>query len=193
MKRQFKSILSDERIIELYWQRDETAITETDNKYRQYLLRVAHNILGDSLDAEECLSDTYVATWNAIPPAKPNTFKPFLSIIMRRIAINRYHHNMRKKTVPSEMTVALSELENTIINLNSAEDYDTKHIGAIIGDFIRSLSDRKQYIFMSRYYNADSIDAIAKDLRISRSTVNRELAAIKSALKEKLESEGYTI
>ena len=186
--------ISDEKIIELYWSRNEKAIEETDLKYKKYLFSIAYNIVHNQLDCEECLNDTYLGTWNAIPPQKPRVLKAFLTVIMRRIAINRYHSNLRKNVVPSELTVSLSEIEDFISGGDDVSaEFDAERLGRVISDFVRSLSERKQFIFMSRFYVADSIDTIASDLRLSRSMVNKELATIKSALKEKLESEGYSI
>ena len=186
--------ITDEKIIELYWSRNEKAIEETDLKYKKYLISIAYNIVHDQLDCEECLNDTYLGTWNAIPPQKPRVLKAFLTVIMRRIAINRYHNNLRKNVVPSELTVSLSEIEDFISGDDDVSaEFDAERLGRVISDFVRSLSERKQFIFMSRFYVADSIETIASDLRLSRSMVNKELATIKSALKEKLESEGYSI
>lgn len=186
--------MDDQGIIALYWARDEKAIEETDFKYKKYLFSVVHNILHDRLDCEECLNDTYLGAWNAIPPTRPSILKAFLTTIARRIAIKRYHSNVKKSIIPSEMTLSLAELEDFVAGDGDVDaDFDAERLGRVISDFVRSLSDRKQFIFMSRYYIADSIDAIAGDLGLSRSTVNKELAAIKIALKEKLESEGYSI
>ena len=198
MKLQHNSVsripLADERIIALYWERDENAIEETDFKYGSYLQTVARNILGDSLDCEECLNDTYLGTWNAIPPARPNVLKAFLTTIARRIAIKRYHSRTRQRRIPSEMTVSLSELEDFIACDDDVDShFDAARLGNIVSDFVRSLPERRQFIFMSRYYAAEPINRIASDLSLSRSTVNKELAAIRGDLKKKLESEGYSI
>ena len=198
MKLQFinaaKKPMDDEQIIELYWKRDERAIEETDLKYKKHLFSIAYNIVRDKQDCEECLSDTYLGAWNAMPPSKPGALRAFLTIIARRIAIKRYHSYKRKKSIPSEMTVSLTELEDFVTNGDDVDsDFDAIGFGLIISDFIRSLSVRRQYIFMSRYYAAEPIDAIAKDLQLSRSMINKELAVIRASLKEILESEGYLI
>ena len=186
--------MDDEKIVELYWERDEKAIEETDFKYKNYLFSIAYNVVHDRLDCEECLNDTYLGAWNAMPPSKPNVLKAFLTTITRRIAIKRYHSKLKQSAIPSEMTSSLSELEDFVVGDGDIDaDFDAERLGNIISDFVRSLSLRRQFIFMSRYYIADSIDTIASDLSLSRSTVNKELAAIRSALKEKLESEGYSI
>ncbi len=183
--------MSDEQIIDLYWQRDEAAIKQTDLKYRNYLYTIAYNIVHDNLDCEECLNDTYLGTWNAIPPERPGILKAFLTTIMRRIAINRYNHNNRQKRIPSELTHALSELEDVLSEKEAS--IDDGQLGQILTRFIMTLSTRQRYIFMGRYYTAESIDVIANTLSVSRSTVNKEIAAIKRDLKNMLESEGYFI
>ena len=186
--------MDDDKIVELYWERDEKAIEETDFKYKKYLFSIAYNVVYDRLDCEECLNDTYLGAWNAIPPTKPSVLKAFLTTIIRRIAIKRYHSNLKQSVIPSEMTVSLSELEDFVVGDGDVDsEFDAKRLGHVISDFVRSLSERRQFIFMSRYYLADPIDTIASDLSLSRSMVNKELAAIRSALKEKLESEGYSI
>ena len=193
-KQPAKVPMDDEKIIDLYWDRDENAIGETDFKYRKYLFSVAYNVVRENRDCEECLSDTYLGAWNAMPPSRPNVLKAFLTTIMRRIAIKRYHGNLRKSVVPSEMTVSLSELEDFIAEDGAPDtDFDAERLGRVLSDFVSSLPARRQFIFMSRYYVADPIDTIAKELQLSRSMVNKELAAIRSSLKEKLESEGYSI
>ena len=186
--------MDDEKIVALYWERDEKAIEETDFKYKKYLFSIAYNVVHDRLDCEECLNDTYLGAWNAMPPSKPNVLKAFLTIIARRIAIKRYHSNLRSNIIPSEMTVSLSELEDFVAgDEDIGADFDAQRLGRVISDFVRSLPERRQFIFMSRYYLADPIDTIASDLSLSRSMINKELAAIRSVLKEKLESEGYSI
>ena len=185
--------LTDEALIELYWQRDEAAITETDRKYRKYLFSLAYPMVSDRQDCEECISDTYLGTWNAIPPARPKVFKAFLATILRRTAINRYHHAHRKGTIPTEMTVALSELEPILGTADAAAEFEAKRLGKLISDFARSLTPRRRYIFISRYYAAQPIDTIAQELSLSRSTVNKELAAIRANLKATLEKEGYAL
>lgn len=189
-----KEPLSDEQIIELYWSRNEMAITETDFKYKKYLSVIIYNILNDNLDCEECLNDTYLGAWNAIPPTRPNVLKAFLMTIARRAAIKRYHSKNRKRAVPSEMTVSLSEIEAFVAGDDDvAEGFDAERLGRVISDFLRSLPTRKQFIFMSRYYSANSIDVIARELNLSRSMINKELASIREDLRIALEKEGYDV
>lgn len=186
--------LDDELIIGLYWERNEMAIEETDFKYRKYLFSVAYNLLHERLDCEECVNDTYLAAWNAIPPTRPSSLKAFLTAIGRNIAIKRYHVRLKKSAIPSELTVSLSELDSVLTDGDDISDsFDADSLGKVISDFVRSLSERRQFIFVARYYASEPIDSIASDLKLSRSMINKELAAIRAALKEWLESEGYRI
>ena len=192
-KKPLRDPTDDGEIIDLFWQRDEKAIAETDKKYRSHLLAVAYNVLHDRLDSEECLNDTYAGAWDAIPPARPENLCAFLTTVMRRIAVNRYHSNRKKSNVPSEMTVALSELEGFLGEEDLTQAVDSYRLGRIISDFVRGLSSRQRFIFISRYYMASTVDQIAKKLCVSRSTVNKELAVVRKNLKETLESEDYLV
>ena len=180
--------MSDEQIVELYWRRDERAIKETDIKYRKFLLSVAYNILHDTCDSEECLNDTYLGAWKAIPPARPVAFSAFITRIMRNIAVNRFKEINCKKRIPSELTVSLEEMNSALHGECSAEkEYEAREVGKIINDFVRKLSERQRYIFIDRFYLAEPVETIAKNLSISVPTVYRETEKIKQGLKNHLE------
>lgn len=186
--KEYKTVIADEQIIELYWQRDEAAIQETDNKYGQFLFRIAYNILHDRPDCEECQNDTYLGVWNAIPPTRPTVFPAFITQIMRRIAINRYKEKTSKKRIPSELTVSMDDMHDTLHSGNTVEsDYEAEEIGKLINDYVRGLSERQRYIFIDRFYFAESVETIAADLSISVPTVYREIEKIKQGLKLHLE------
>lgn len=186
--------MSDEQIIALYFARSEDAIKETDAKYGSYLLAIAENILHDKSTSAECLNDTYIAAWNAIPPQRPKLLRAFLATIMRRTAVSCYRASVRQKRIPPEFFEPLSDFEFMLTDGNDVTDaLEAKRLGEIISAFIRTLSERQMYIFMSRYYLARSIDEIAELLSCSRSTVNKEIAAIKCGLKDALEKEGFTV
>lgn len=196
MKLQIKanSVMSDEQIVDLYWQRNEQAIKETDIKYKKFLLSVAMNIVHDMRDSEECLSDTYIGAWNSIPPARPVLLQSFLSTIMRRTAINRFNANKRQKRIASEFIVSLSELEDFISDNGDVNtQIEAKELAKSISNYVRTLTDRQMYIFVSRYYIADPLAKICKELGCSISTVKREQETIKNGLKKHLEREGYTV
>lgn len=186
------SVLEDTEIIELYWERNEKAISETDKKYKRYLHTIAYNILHNELDCEECLNDTYLGTWNAIPPQRPSVFQIFLSKIMRNTALVRYKYNNAKKRSSSELTLSLDELDGCIPNEPSAEEeYFMKELSRLLSQYLRSLPERSAFIFISRYYCSDRISDIAAMLHTSESTVFRELTSMRQVLKELLEKEGY--
>ena len=189
-----REIIPDEEIIEMYWQREEKAIEYTDEKYGKFLFRIAYNILGDRSDCEECKNDTYLGVWNAIPPTRPLVFPAFITRIMRRIAINLYKKKTSQKRVSSELTVSMEELQNS---LHSGEyvdrDYEAAELGKLISEYVKGLSDREQYMFVGRYYMAEPVQSIAKELGITVSAVYKSLDKIKIGLKDYLERNGVYI
>lgn len=185
---------NDEQIIELYWQRNETAIQETDTKYGRFLFKIAYNILYDSYDCEQCQSDAYLGIWNAIPPARPTVFPAFIAQIMRCIAINLYREKRAKKNIPSEFTVSMEDLYETLKSNESIEaDVEAKEIGRLINNFVRGLSKQNRYIFVGRFYMADSVDQIAQELNLTPSSVYKALSRIKLGLKDYLERNGVIV
>ena len=194
MKQRTNGALSDAVIIALYQARDERAIKETDAKYRAQLIGAARNLLQDAQDVEEVLNDTYLRVWNSIPPAFPDSLKAFVLSILRKTAINRFRANKRQKRVPAEMISSLSELGDMLSDGDSFHtEQEARELGEILTAFIGTLSDRRTFIFMSRYYLCRSIADIAQKLGCSESTVHKEIAAIKQELRQSLESEGYSI
>lgn len=186
--------LADEQIIELFWQKNENAISETDKKYGEFLFRIAYNILHDRLDCEECQNDTYLDVWNAIPPTKPNVFPAFIAQIIRRIAIDRYKQKTSKKRVPSEFTVSMEDIKESVCSRETVDVvYSAEEVGRIINEYVRKLPERQRYIFIERFYLSESVESIASDLVVSVPTVYRELDKIKQGLKSYLERNGVYI
>lgn len=189
-----QTVVADEQIIEMYWRREEKAIQETDNKYGQFLFRIAYNILHDRLDCEECQNDTYLGVWNAIPPTRPAVFLAFITQIMRRIAINCYKKKTSKKRIPSELTVCVEDLNDTLHSDDSVEaECVAEDVGRIINDYVKKLSERQRYIFIDRFYLAESVESIASNLSLSVPTIYREIEKIKLGLKLYLEGNGIFI
>ena len=184
--------LTDEAIIDLYWERDERAIEETDRKYRNYLLTIAYNIVHDEPDCEECLNDTYLGTWNRIPPIRPGIFSVFISKIMRNIAVGRYRKNTASKRIPSELVVSLGELDECIERAPE-DELVLAELARLLNEFLKSLPKREEFAFVCRYYYSDKIGDIARMLGLSENTVLRDLAKTRAALKEKLNGEGYRV
>lgn len=179
---------TDEQIIEMYWLREERAIDETDKKYGQLLYRIAYNILHDRLDCEECQNDTYLDVWNAIPPTKPTVFSSFIIQIIRRIAIDRYKSKTSQKRIPSELTISIDDLRETLYSDESDEfEMLTQDIGRNINNYVRGLPKRQKYIFIDRFYFGESVKSIAQTLSISVPTVYREIDKIKDGLRLFLE------
>ena len=183
--------VSDEQIIDMYWQRNQDAIQETDQKYGNLLQNVAYNILYDSLDCEECRNDTYLRIWNLIPNSRPSPFSAFIVRIVRGIAIDRYREKSSTKRIPSQLTISMEDLKNSISSDRSVDEiYEAREIGKMISEYVRTLNDRQQYIFFDRYYMAEPVEKTAADLSISVQTTSREIQKIKQGLKKFLEGKG---
>ena len=183
--------LTDEQIIDLYFAREERAIAETDKKYSQYLHTVAYSILANEQDAEECLQDTYLRVWHAIPPERPSIFHAFLAKITRNLSLNRLKTAKRQKRVPSEASVSLQELEECVSDGDSlSRQLQSAAVARAVNRYLDGVSDRRMYVFISRYFYALTIPQIAKRLSCSVSLVNRELTEIRRELRIELEKEG---
>ncbi len=184
------AFLSDEQIIDLYFAREERAIEETDKKYCEYLHTVAYSILSNEQDAEECLQDTYLKTWNTIPPERPRVFRAFLAKITRNLSLDRYERDGRQKRVPANMCVPLEEVQEFLPDGSDlARQVQAAAIGRIITEYLDGTTDRRLYVFVSRYFFALTIPQIAKRLSCSESLVSKELAQIKRELRILLEKE----
>ena len=184
--------VSDQEIIEMYWARNEKAIETTDSKYGRYLYVIAYNILSDSMDCEECLNDTYLCTWNKIPPQRPNVLQNFLSKIARDVAVDKYRKNTASKRVPSELISSLDELDECVPAASSVEEEVlVKEMSTLLNKYLRSCTRREEFIFVCRYYYADSISSIAEMMNISENTVFRDLAKLRRGFRDILEKEGF--
>ncbi|MBQ9736651.1 MAG: sigma-70 family RNA polymerase sigma factor [Clostridia bacterium] len=189
-----RAVRTDSEIIDLYFARNEEAIRATDDKYGKYLYTIAYNIVHSREDSEECLDDTYLGTWNAIPPQRPNIFRVFLSRIMRNVAIDRYRETRADKRVPSDMIDAMSELDTCML-YDPTVDEETAicELAEILSRFLRKKSKRERFIFLCRYYYGDPVAHIAALLSVSDRTVLRTLAALREELRSVLIAEGYAV
>ncbi|MBE6652948.1 MAG: sigma-70 family RNA polymerase sigma factor [Ruminococcaceae bacterium] len=185
-----KRIRPDHEIVALYLARDEEAIAATDTKYGGYLFTVAYNILHDPLDCEECRNDTYLKTWCTIPPKRPARLQAYLTRIIRCISVDRYRERTREKRIPSDMTVSLEELSESLASHGEWE-IETAELGRCISDYVASLPRRRRLIFVCRYYCADPPGRIADMLGVTVSAVYKELGKIRAGLREHLEKEGF--
>ena len=182
--------LPDEDIIQLYWNREERAIEETDVKYGKYLYTIAYNIVHDHMDCEECLNDTYLGTWNQIPPTRPTIFHVFLSRITRNVAVDTYRKKSAEKRIPSELVVSLDELQHCLPDSTEREDEFIAQLGGTLSSFLRNLDEQDEFLFVCRYYYSDDLGTIANMLQTSKSTVYRRLAQLREELAEILKKEG---
>ena len=186
-------LLKDEEINALFFDRDERAITEVDKKYGAYLNAVAAGMISDRRDAEECVNAVYLAAWNSIPPNRPASLQAYLTVLIRHAALDEIKKSKRARRIPKKLYAPLDELAEILPGDDTESLFDERTLSGIINSYVKSLSSRRRYIFMSRYYVNRSVAETAKKLGVSVSTVKKELALIKSGLKEKLLKEGYTI
>lgn len=167
--------MEDGKILDLYWDRDQRAISETSAKYGGMCTLIAENILANRLDAEECVNDTYLVLWNSIPPKRPSVFLAFTAKITRYLAIKRLNYIYAQKRTLN-LTVSLSELESCIPSCCIEEEtIDRQVITDIIKDFLLSLSEQNRYVFLRRYFYFDSVSEIAKKLHVSESAVKSSM------------------
>ena len=193
-RKEHETVIADEQIVELYFRREEGAIRETDKKYGKYLFSVARNILLDDEDSEECKNDAYFEAWNSIPPTKPKSLGSFMTQIVRCIALDRYKAKTTKKRIPSELFVSMEDLSYILADGEFAEtEYMAREVGQMINTYVKGLTEKEQYIFVSRYYVGEKAENIARELGVSQATVYRELERIKKGLKEYLEGEGVYV
>ena len=185
--------LPDEAIVELFFARDETAITESDRKYGPYLWTVAHNILRNDADCEECRNDTYLRAWETIPPTRPVSLGGYLTKIIRGIAINRYDRDRRDRRIPPEAVESLSDFEGFLADTPAPDETESALIGDVISRYLRGCKKRRWYFVMARFYAMRPVAEIAEGLEISESSVKRELAGIRKELRTELEKEGITV
>lgn len=185
--------MTDAEIIELFFERSEQAITELAKKHGGVVSRVAYNILGNRQDVEECVNDTWMGTWNAIPPGRPSPLRNFVCRIARNLATKKYHANAAEKR-NSQYDIALDELAECIPDGNNVEDtYGAKELAAAINRFLDTLNFLDRFVFMRRYWYSDSLTDISKMSGLSYKTVSVRLTRIKGKLKQYLMKEGLLV
>ncbi len=185
--------MEDALIIDLYWQRQERAIEETDRKYGSYCMKVADNILHDRLDAEECVSDTWLRAWNSMPPERPSLLRAFLARITRNLSLDRWRSAHAAKRGQGEVVhVLLDELAECIADTEHVEDLvSAGELSAAVGRFVRSLPERDGDLFTRRYFFAESIPEIAARSHLSENNVTVILSRARRRLRTHLEKEGF--
>jgi len=186
--------LEDAKIVQLYLKRDETAIRHTATKYGSRLRSLSFGITSDDLTSEECENDTYLETWNRIPPNEPKTyFYAFLARITRHISIDRCRERRSLKR-NGHIVELTEELEMCLPASNDVDSVvNEKILGEAISHFLFTLSQEKRVIFMRRYFYLDTISEISRRLSISKSNVKTSLFRIRKDLRDYLIKEGYIL
>ena len=189
-----KPIEDDRQIIELYNERSETAISETADKYGKYCYYIAYHILYNEQDSEECVNDTYLRAWEAIPPQYPNKLSAFLGKITRNLALNRYRYYMREKRGAGQTSIVLDELQECVPASDSTEqEVEEILLVEVLNRFLHELPIEKRMMFLRRYWYMSSIQEIAQDYEISEGKVKMSLLRIRNKLKQTLEKEGIVL
>ncbi|MBQ6877043.1 MAG: sigma-70 family RNA polymerase sigma factor [Oscillospiraceae bacterium] len=184
----------DSKIIELYFERSEQAVFETDKKYGGYCLAISKNILGSEEDAKECLNDTYLAAWNSIPPKIPEKLSLFLGKITRNFSLNRYRKNETKKRGGGETKIVFDEIDEIVSGKDNVEEkFERKEIVGAINEFLKTVPEEKRSIFICRYWYFDSIEDIAKRFGKKESGIYSLLNRTRKNLKEYLAERGFEI
>lgn len=182
--------MQDNDIIELYFARDERAIAATSEKYGGYCYSIVMNILSDPQDAEECVNDTWLRAWCAIPPTRPNALRVFLGKITRNLALDRYKARTAEKRAGGEFAMSLEELGECVGQMDETE---TREIGASISRFLRTQPELSRKMFVCRYFYCESVADIARRFAVGEGRVKSALFRMRSKLKEHLEKEGIWV
>lgn len=182
--------MEDQKIIQLYFDRSELAITETKEKYGRYCTAIAYNILGSFEETEECVADTYMSVWNTIPPQQPEDLKAYLGRIVSNHALSRYRASHAKKR--SSFSTVLEELEITALN-DPCQELEQKELAGVISDFLRKLPPLKRRLFVLRYWHYYPVKSISQKTGLKEERVSVELYRIRNRLRRYLEKEGYTL
>ena len=184
--------MEDDRIVDLYWQRSENAVSETAEKYGKYLHSISYQILHNAEDAEECVNDTYNDAWQSMPPHRPSVLSTFLGKITRRISIDLWRKYSAEKRGGGTAALALDELEECV---SGTEDVMTEverlELQRKLNDFLLTLPQTERQVFMCRYWYMDPVSDIAKQFAFSESKIKSMLYRTRNKLRAVLEKEGY--
>ena len=178
--------MDDKRIIALFWNRNEQALTEFENSHKRLCICAANEITGNPYDAEECWSDTCLAVWNSIPPQKPESLRAYALRICKNFALNLVKAKGRQKR-----SAILVELEECISD--SLPEMEPQEIGALIDAFMETLSKREAVIFIRRYNCSQPVKDIAAAMGMTENQVSKILQKLRKKLRKHLEKEGITV
>ena len=184
--------MEDYQIVDLYWAREESAIGETERKYGRMLTSISTALVPTVQDAEECVSDTYLAAWNSMPDERPVYLGAFLSKIVRRLSINKYRAiHAEKRGGVGNLVDELSDCIPSDCDLES--EYNNRRLADSLNTFLLTLDEQKRYVFVRRYYYSDSIAEIARAIHVGEGKVKTMLFRMRNALRTFLETEGFSI
>lgn len=190
--REVNETMQDDRIVELYWKRNEAAIQHTDQKYGRYLMKLSYNILADWEDSKESVNDTYLSAWKSMPPHRPSVLLTYLCKITRQISIDVFRKRNSAKRQASEYALSLCELEDCVSAGNTTEqDVDLHLLAKAIQDYLAELPGETRDVFVGRYFFSDSIRQVAGYYGMSESKAKSMLYRTRIGLKKYLEQEGF--
>ena len=185
--------MDDNQIVELFFARSESAISEVTARYGALIRKISMNVLNNAADAEECANDTYLALWDSIPPQRPQALVSYICRLARNISINRYRYNAAEKR-NSSYDVALEEVDEFLPGSGSVEEaMAEKELTAAIEDFLDRQSKLDRVLFVSRYYLSESYRDLAGRTGLSEKNVSVRLTRIRARLKEHLGQRGITV
>lgn len=186
--------MEDNQIIQMFRERNETAISELSKKYGNYFFTVAIRILCNNEDAKDCVNDSYLKTWNTIPPACPNVLKAFVGKIVKCVAVSMLRMSMAVKRGHGEIALVFDELSDCVSGNGSVEnEYENKQIIKEINKFLWKCNEFNRKAFVLRYWHCESISEIARQLSATENKVSISLHRTRNKLKEHLAKEGYTL
>lgn len=186
--------MEDAKIVQMYWDRDPDAIVQTAEKYGVYCRTIAVNILGSPEDAEECVNDTYMSAWRAIPPHRPSVLSTFLGKLTRNLSFNRYKQLRADKRGGSQIPVVLDELTECVLDRASVEQaMEYRELVQAVDTFLDGLPMEKRVMFVRRYWYNDSMAQIAVRMGKKEKTVSKTLERVRRQLRKHLEERGYEV
>ena len=184
--------MEDRKIVELFWQRDESAIRETAAKYEHYLFAIARNILADEEDEKEVINDTYLRAWETIPPNRPESLPIYLGRFTRRLSIDRLRKRTSKKRGEGNYPLCLEELREPIVYSGAVEhQLEAEELAKLINRWLSTQPARTRDLFLGRYFFMDSLQKLCGYHGMSESGVKSVLHRARKSLKNYLKKEGY--
>ncbi len=184
----------DQQIVDLFFDRSESAIAQAEQEYGAYCFQIAYNILGDREDAAECVNDTWLSLWNAIPPNRPRNFRAYAGRIVRNLALTCLERKSRQKRGGGQAELVLSELENILpAGGDVADDLEREELARAINRYLSELGPESRAAFVGRYFYFESIGNIAKRMGARESKVKSLLFRARKGLRSFLEKEGVQL